>query len=329
MIVTGILISLLLHAIIPWPENDHARIYDFLISIIITIIVWEGNLRIDDMLNKKLPWVVNPAKRILLHLPLSLVFSAFGIYLPMLLFNSYICEDVVLHQGQLMVSSIVIGLLISFILLSVEVSTQFFSNWKKSLIEVELYKAESAQAQLQNLKSQINPHFLFNNMSVLASLVYKDQDKAVNFINQLSKVYRYLLDSRNSELVSLHSELKFIKSYTYLLQIRFDKSFIFEMDVPQQLLSKLIPPMALQMLIENAVKHNEVSSEHPLTVTVSANENYLTIKNNLQLRSSEEEATKTGLQNIRARYKHFTNNEVEIIESENSYIVKIPLLENK
>ncbi|HRA60905.1 MAG TPA: histidine kinase [Bacteroidia bacterium] len=329
MIVTGILISLLLHAIIPWPENDHPRVYDFLISIIITILVWEGNLRIDDMLNKKLPWVINPAKRILVHLPVSLVFSAFAIYIPMLVFNTYVCENVELHQGKLMLSSIAIGVLISFMILSVEISTQFFSNWKKSLVEVEKYKAESAQAQLQNLKSQINPHFLFNNMSVLASLVYKDQDKAVDFINQLSKVYRYLLDSRNSELVSLDSELAFIKSYTYLLQIRFDKSFVFEMDVPQNLLSKLIPPMALQMLVENAVKHNEVSTDHPLTVSVSANENYLTIKNNLQLRSNEEDATKTGLQNIRARYKHFTNNEVEIIENEKSYIVKIPLLENK
>lgn len=327
MVVTGIFISLLLHAIVPFPVNDHNRIYDFLISIIITLLVWEGNLRIDTLINQRYPWVVNPGKRILVHLPVSLVFSVLAIYLPMLVFDSFVCEAPLANQGALMLSSIVIGILITFIILSIEISTQFFSHWKNSLVEVERYKTESTQAQLQNLKNQLNPHFLFNNMSILSSLVYKDQDKAVDFINQLSKVYRYLLDNRNDELVTLDTELTFIKSYVYLLQIRFDKNLVFDIDVAENKLPFLIPPMSLQMLIENAIKHNEVSSENPLSISIVAQNHGLTITNNLQLRSNEEPGSKTGLINIKERYKYYTKEEVKVIQSVKSFVVIIPLLD--
>jgi LytS/YehU family sensor histidine kinase len=159
-------------------------------------------------------------------------------------------------------------------------------------------------------------------------LVYKDQDKAVDFINQLSKVYRYLLDNRNSELVTLENELTFIKSYIYLLQIRFDTNIEFKIDVESEFMHKLIPPLSLQILIENAIKHNEISNEMPLTISINVFENQLMIVNNLQLRTNHEPSSKTGLQNIKDRYKHFTDRELEIIENEKSFIVKIPLLSN-
>lgn len=329
MFIAGIFISMLLHAIVPFPEHDHSRIYDFLISIFITIIVWEGNLQIDIRMNEKYPWVAAPLKRLLLHLLVSLVFSVLGIYLPMFFYNKYICNVPAVNKGALMTMSVVVGVLITIIILTIEISTQFFNNWKNSLLEVEKYKTESAQAQLENLKSQINPHFLFNNMSVLSSLVYKDQDKAVDFINQLSKVYRYLLDNKGNELVSLQTELAFIKSYTYLLQIRFDTNIEFDFQIPSHAQQLLIPPMALQMLIENAIKHNEVSSEQPLKVSIIADTQFVTVSNNLQLRSNTEPGSKTGLRNIRERYKFYTTAQVEVIENGNEYSVKLPLLNTK
>ncbi len=326
MILAGVLISLLLHAIVPFPQYDHNRIFDFLISIIITLIVWEGNLRIDTWMNQKYPWLAKPGKRILIHLPVSLVFSVFAIYLPMLVFDTYICSAPIINRGALVASSVAIGILITFIILSVEISSQFFSHWKNSLVEVEKYKTESTLAQLQNLKSQINPHFLFNNMSILSSLVYKDQDKAVDFINQLSKVYRYLLDNRSDELVTLDSELTFIKSYTYLLQIRFDSSILFDINVDIENMQLLLPPMSLQMLIENAIKHNEVSSENPLTISVYAKDGELIISNNLQLRNNPENSSKSGFENIKGRYQFYTNRNVEIVKTDDTFTVKIPLL---
>jgi hypothetical protein len=329
MVIAGILVSLLLHAIKPNTDSNHNRFYDFLTSIIITILVWEGNLRIDTWMNKHYPWVGNTAKRLVIHASVSLVYSVLSIYLTMLFFNAYVCNIPEDRKEGLMLLCVIIGLLVTVLILAIEISSQFFYQWKQSLIEVEKYKTESTQAQLQNLKDQINPHFLFNNMSVLSSLVYKDQDKAVDFINQLSKVYRYLLDTNNSELVTLETELTFIKSYTYLLQIRFDTNIQFQFTIDNKCQHCLLPPMALQLLIENAIKHNEVSTEQPLSISIVAQENVLMVSNNLQLRTVSEPGSNTGLHNIKERYKHYSNRTVEVQQINTEFIVTLPLLAAK
>lgn len=329
MFIVGIIISIILHAIVPFPPHIHPKIYDYIITILITFMVWEGNLRIDTFLNKKFPWVKNPNKRILMQLPLSLIYSVLVIYFPSFIYDYFICQSGIVVKAELMGSSLIIGILITIILLSIEIGSQFFAQWKHSLIEVEKYRTESFQAQLQNLKNQINPHFLFNNLSVLSSLIYKDQDKAVDFINQLAKVYRYLLDNKNNELVTLENELKFIESYNYLLRIRFDKNIQFTLDIPAVNLQLLLPPMALQILVENAIKHNEVSADLPLNIYIKVHDKMLTVSNNLQLRNSVENSTKTGLQNIKARYHYFTQRPVVISENDNLFTVQLPLLDTQ
>lgn len=330
MIIAGIVISMLLDLVAQYPADNHLKIYDFLISIFITILAWEGNLRIDTWMNSKFPWVIQPAKRLLIHFPTSMIYTSIAIYFPMVLFHIYVCN----LPGQkddkgFMLTTIVIGMLISVIILAIEISTQFFKQWKQSMLEAEKYKTESVEAQLQNLKNQINPHFLFNNMSVLSSLVYKDQDKAVDFINQLSKVYRYLLDNRNSELVTLESELEFIKSYNYLLQIRFDTNLIFKIEIRSDKMAMLIPPMSIQMLIENAIKHNEISEELPLTISIESEDNNIRVTNNLQLRSNQETSSKSGLQNIKDRYKYYTDKLVVANQDTTAFTVTLPLLNSK
>ena len=328
MIIVGIGISFLLHFINKQAEENHNVFLDFLTSIVITILVWEGNLRIDSWLNIKFPWVGNAGKRIIIELLSSMIYSAVVIYCSMLFFNQFVCPLPVASKEAFMATAMIIGVMVSFILLTVEIGSQFFSNWKASLIEIEHHKTEVVQAQLQNLKNQINPHFLFNNMSVLSSLVYKDQDKAVDFINQLSKVYRYLLDNKDKELVSLEDELTFIRSYTYLLQIRFDTNIKFDIQVENNVLQKLVPPMAIQILVENAIKHNELSEALPLTVSIKNRGDVLEVTNNLQLRTNTEPSSKTGLKNIKDRYHYFTSEPVEIIERTSAFVVKIPLLKS-
>jgi LytS/YehU family sensor histidine kinase len=291
--------------------------------------IWEGNLQFDVWIDKKLPWNKKPLRRLFVHLPTSLLFSVCVIYFSMFLYDSYVCKLPESSKNGMMSVSIVIGSLVSVLLLSIEIGFQFFTNWKNSLVEIEQHKKENIQAQLENLRNQINPHFLFNNLSVLSSLVYKDQDKAVDFINQLSKVYRYLLDNRNHELVTVETELAFIRSYTYLLQIRFGKNIVFNFEIAEDKQHLLIPPMALQILIENAIKHNEISSELPLTITIKTDDNYLVVINNLQLRTNQEPSSQTGLANIRSRYAFFTNRSMEVLENKNIFSVKIPLLSTK
>ena len=203
MVLAGIVIHFLLDTISPEEERVHSEWLDLLFSILITFIVWEGNLWIDYWANIRYPWLHKPLKRIAVQFPLGMAYAAFTIYFSMLLYNKFICQLPEEAQSKFVVASMIIGLFVSLILLTAEISSQFFAQWKLSLVQVEKYKAESLQAQLQNIKNQINPHFLFNNLSVLSSLVYKDQDKAVDFINQISKVYRYLLENSNKELVSL------------------------------------------------------------------------------------------------------------------------------
>ena len=331
MVLLGILVTLALNLFLPDKTWEMLHFYDFLISIAITFMVWEGNLRIDHWLNQKYPWITMPGKRIPVHLLLSVGYSAIIIFIGSYISNSFTDSIPISGKDFMKITSIILAALVlmSVILLTIEISTQFFMHWKNSLTEIEKYRNESLQAQLQNLKNQINPHFLFNNMSVLSSLVYKDQDKAVEFINQLSKVYRYLLDNQNSELVSVDEELVFLRSYIFLLHIRFDKNLVIQVNVKKEDLSRLIPPMAIQILIENAIKHNEASSEHPLSILIDSVDGSLTVSNNLQLRSQHEPGSKTGLQNIRARYQFFTSIPVEVISNASSFTVKIPLLSPK
>ena len=325
MFFLGIIIAFVISKVMPHPNEDHHEFFDYLMSIIITFVVWEGNLRIDSWLNNKITWLQSPLKRLGIQFVISVIFSSIGTYIPMKAFNTFVCVIPAELEGVMMNICLGAGIGVSIILLTVEISTQFFKNWKASLVEIEHYKTESVQAQLQNLKNQVNPHFLFNNLSVLSSLVYKDQDKAVDFINQLSKVYRYLLDNHSSELITLDEEMTFIRSYIYLLEIRFDKNIKFQIDIANECLHKLIPPMALQILIENTIKHNEASERLPLQVSVIANFDTLEVSNNMQLRSNQEPSSKSGLKNIKERYKFYTDAPVQVFQDSKIFKVTLPL----
>jgi len=331
MFLLGVLVTLALNLFVPGRSLEMTRYYDFIVSITITVLVWEGNLRIDQWLNQRYPWLTHPAKRIVVHLGLSVGYSAVIIIVGSFISSSFTDTMPMSGRDFFKVTSIILGVLVfmSVSLLTVEISTQFFRHWKNSLVEIEKYRSESLQAQLQNLKNQINPHFLFNNMSVLSSLVYKDQDKAVEFISQLSKVYRYLLDNQGSEVVTIEEELKFINSYIFLLNIRFDRSLVIETGIQSDDLQGLIPPMALQILIENAIKHNEASEEHPLTISISTFDHTIIVTNTLQPRTQHEPGSQTGLQNIRARYQFFTTRPVEVLNDTRQFIVKIPILTSR
>src|SRR5574343_318502 len=235
MVLVGVLVAFVLKIIIPFPDNGaRVQIMGFVESILITFFIWEGNLLLDYFLEKKLPWHKRPGIRIITQLPLSAIYSGTLMFITMWCFNEYVCEIPYNEQGLFLSISITIGLLVSLILLSVETGLFFFRNWKESLVQVEKYKSESAQANLENLKNQVNPHFLFNNLSVLSSLVYKDQDQAVDFINQLSKVYRYVLDQHSKELSEVKDEIEFIGSYIFLLKIRFGDSLEFKNNIDEK-----------------------------------------------------------------------------------------------
>jgi two-component system LytT family sensor kinase len=328
MFIVGVIISELLHAVQLADMDNPGGKYSLPLSIVITILIWEGNLWLDRQFAKKLPWTKRPILRIVLQVSTNMIYSAGLIYVAMQQYNKYVCTIPEPTKEKFLSLSLIIGTLVSLLLLTVEFGKQFFNQWKLSMVEVERYKKESLEAQLEVLKGQINPHFLFNNLSVLSSLVYIDQDKAVEFINQFSKVYRYVIDANNKELVELSTEMEFIHSYIFLLNIRFGKNINFKINVDEAYNSYLVPPMALEIILENTIKHNEVSNEKPLNVEINTSvQNYLTISNNLQLRHDVEPGTKLGLNNIKKRYHHYTHKPVIIEKNNDFFTVQIPLLQ--
>ncbi|MFZ0490148.1 MAG: histidine kinase [Salegentibacter sp.] len=185
---------------------------------------------------------------------------------------------------------------------------------------------ENFEAQLQNLKDQVNPHFLFNSLNVLGSLIYKNQEQAVEFTRKLSDMYRSYLDNSNDPLIPLRKDLEVTKAYIYLLETRFGKAVEFRLNIATDMQELFLPPGAVQMLIENAIKHNGSTRKNPLVIHIYTEDDRLIVKNRLQARRNKIVSTKTGLKNIRSRYQFLTNQEVIITKSEEEFIVKLPLL---
>lgn len=300
--------------------------YDYFIGILITFLVWEGNLLIDTYMNRKFPWTGSAVKRIFVQFPISLLYSATATYLLMSLYDLLLTGIIPQFDDPVAVTAMMMGVLATIILLSIELGIQFFQNWKVSLLEVQTQKELTLQAQLQSLRTQVNPHFLFNNLSVLSSLVYDNQDKAVDFIKQLGKVYHYLLEVRTSEVVDVEHELKFIYAYNYLLQIRFGKALSIEVKKDDACKSKMLPPMALQMVIENCTKHNIATLAQPLHITITCLEDKISVSNNIQLRTDLAEKSGTGLENIKERYGFLSDRELVIINDRKNFVVELPLL---
>lgn len=181
--------------------------------------------------------------------------------------------------------------------------------------------------EIDLLKTQVNPHFLFNSLSILSSLVHVNADLSEQFIEQLARSYRYILEQKDQTLVHLRTELEFIRSYAFLLKIRFENKFDLVLNLDEETLDKYkIAPLTLQLLIENAVKHNRMSVKEPLIVEVSVAQEFLIVKNPLRIRPQRETSTGTGLNNIINRYALITDRSVWAGESEEAFVVKVPLL---
>lgn len=186
---------------------------------------------------------------------------------------------------------------------------------------------ENMRSRFEALRNQVNPHFLFNSLNALSSLVHEDADLAESFILKLTKIYRYVLDLQDQNLISLEEELKFIDNYLFLQQIRFGNNLRLYRQVDASALNRNVPPLSLQLLVENAIKHNIISAENPLTIElVVEGEETLVVKNNLQIRMKKLESTGLGQENLRARYSLLCDRVPSFSEEESSYIARIPLL---
>lgn len=196
---------------------------------------------------------------------------------------------------------------------------------QRARLELGQLKQENLQARLDSLKQQISPHFLFNALNTLKTLTTDQNVK--EYTVQLANVYRYLLNFNENNVIKIEAELKFIESYLYIQKVRFEEALNIDIQLSKEIQNKCIPPLSLQILVENAIKHNIISNSKPLNIQIVNNdEDYLIVQNNLQPKISVEESTGKGLQNIRDRYVLLANQPIEIINGPLYFIVKLPLL---
>jgi len=222
--------------------------------------------------------------------------------------------------------AIVAGLVVNTFVTFLHEGVERFEKWKHTITENEQLKKEYMQSQLLGLKSQINPHFLFNSLNTLSSLINEDEKEAEDFLNQMSKVYRYLLRNNEEELVTLHTELQFIESYFYLLKMRHGRGLELRMNVAEGDLEKLLPPLTLQMLIENTLNNNVVTKDDPIvTQIVSTDDDWLEVRNNIH-RKNEEYGLTENIENITKKFWLLCQKEVAIIESDEERRIRIPLI---
>jgi hypothetical protein len=205
----------------------------------------------------------------------------------------------------------------------------YFRKWKIVEVQAEMLKKENLQSQLDSLKQQVNPHFLFNSLNTLSSLMRKDVDRAEVFLDELSKVYRYLLQNNEDTLIDLEKELAFMHSYFHLLTTRYGEAIKLKVAVDDKYLHYAIPPLTLQLLIENAVKHNIVDKDTPLLIEVETKNNgQLVVRNNIQSKVLKMPSSKIGLTNIASKYKLLNQPQIVIAETPKFFSVHIPLLKN-
>jgi hypothetical protein len=205
-------------------------------------------------------------------------------------------------------------------------STFLVNHWIKSIEKNEELKRENLQAKYEALKNQVNPHFLFNNLNTLSGIVEQKPELATDFIKKLSDIYRYVLEQNDKELVSINDEIKFIEDYIFLSQMRFGKGLIFNscLDKTQNF---QVAPLGIQMMVENAIKHNIISDDMPLKIEMEIEDGFVIVRNNLQKKKTiNSDKEPLGLENIKKRYAYLSNVPVEIIESENEFIVKLPII---
>ncbi|GAB2535568.1 sensor histidine kinase [Spirosoma aerophilum] len=201
--------------------------------------------------------------------------------------------------------------------------------WQFTYEQNEKLKKNKLKHQLDTLKSQINPHFLFNSLNSLSMLIYENPRQAENFVDEISNVYRYLLRANEQELTPLARELQFIRSYFQLLKTRYGVGIDLKIEVDDWQMERKIPPLTLQLLVENAVKHNVILPESPLVVTIRTQGQTLVVQNNLQRKKTAVPSNKVGLANIATKYRLLGQREVEIKEVDGQFTITLPLLSSQ
>jgi two-component system LytT family sensor kinase len=301
----------------------HFQVTLFIVSFFLISLVWELLRQINITLNKKYPFERSLTNRIIIQLLLGALVGTFIrslIYFfgePLLPFK---LDELFMAATWVLYIVATVGINLGFF------TAYFIGRWKDSLVLAERLEKEKSAVQFDNLKNQLNPHFLFNALTSLNSLIFENPALASQFLQQLSKVYRYVLQNKDKNFVSLQTEYDFIKNYISLLETRFQDAVSIEVSIQDEIRERALVPVTLQILIENALKHNITDRDKPLKIEIFTTGDYLIVSNNLQLRKLVDTSNKQGLENLKSLYSFLTEKPVIIEHTDTRFAVKIPLL---
>lgn len=318
---------------LPYPN----LIIDIVGNLFFCAIILILSLFIDRILDKKISWMVHPLRRLIIQI----LFQVFGAILLIIVtaFIYYALGNPTItphaNVGLRQALYIIISLILSSLMVSAINTGDFLlKNWKNATIKAAQYKIDAAEnkqliaeIELQALKLQLDPHFVFNNLSVLSELILKDQPLGYDFTENFAKVYRYLLINSKKKLVFLKEELQFLDAYLFLIKNRMGEGCMFYIDIDPSKLNMQIPPITLQLFIENALKHNRTEEENPLIVRIYSNDNNeLVVSNTFLPLIKKANSTEIGLKNIIRRYTLLIDREVSVEKNEETFTVKVPLI---
>ena len=299
--------------------------FSYLYTILIAFIIWQGNRYLLFTLRTYFDWFDKPVRKIVAVL-LAITFYTIPISTVLLTGWYYIFAQGQVDWSVVFTSTLIIMICVVFITHVYETVFLVRDSESEMLKNEQLEKAK-AQAELEALKNQIDPHFIFNSLNTLSHLIEDDPIRARLFNDNMAEVFRYILNNKGKALVLLQEEIQFVKDYFSLLEIRFERAIQLKMDIESELLDHyLIPPISLQILLENATKHNEFSQNNPLIIQIRLEENELTISNESRHKLIRKPSSGIGLQNLNERYKLTTEKSIHVTESDNHFYVLLPVL---
>lgn len=295
-----------------------------LLTIPATILIAVPDLLVIDWLNRKLPWHRTVFPRVLIQFLVSVAVAASVSVLITLTANAITpyTEElslVLLYNG-------LIYAVVNIIIMGVFEAWVFYIRSAEAARKAETLERELTQMRFEMLKSQINPHFMFNSLNVLSGLIEKDVTKAQEFIDEFSQIYRYVLETVEQPTTNLGRELEFLRSYLFLQQMRYGEDLSWSVSLPAGMLEMILPPLSLQVVLENAIKHNIINHSKPLHIRITAEDMMLTVSNRLQPKISAAASTGVGLSNLIRRYSLITDRVPRFTVVNDNYIVRLPLI---
>ncbi|MEE9364890.1 MAG: histidine kinase [Cellulophaga sp.] len=296
-----------------------------LCGILVALLCYRISLKLD----KVIPWQAQLANRLFAGITIHFLFAFTFISVCIYGYHQLIIDSDILLSNEIFIKLAII-LFILMLFYSI-IYFAFYSYYTYATLQIATIEQERKQIdlQLKALKSQLSPHFLFNSLNSISSLIFSNTERAETFIRRLAKMYQFTLDSYSEKLIPLEEEINLVNAYSYLMETRFENKFTCQIEIPEEIRDSKIPPLTLQMLVENAIKHNIMSIGNPLTIKISTSGNYIYVKNNTTEVPKNTTSFNIGLSNIHDRYI-LLHGEGIVIEKEVDFIVKIPIiLENK